>query len=171
MTKTKLMVLACFFVAFGVGVVACFFVAFGAGVAVGVAFTRLTAGPQHGSWLEHELSLTPAQREQMHKIWSQVISLSAPQEHEQRQALQKERDEAIRGLLSNGQKAKYEEVMQKYTQKLAALEDGRKKAFEEAVERTKQILTDSQRTKYLQLLQERSGRHPSHGPRDRPSKP
>jgi hypothetical protein len=59
--------------------------------------------------------------------------------------------------------------MRKYSEKLAALEEGRKKAFEDAVERTKQILTESQRKKYEELLQERAGRHWGGGLPGRPS--
>ena len=147
MTTTKLIVIVCFCAAFG------------AGLGTGVAVTRLGAPPRHGSWLEHELNLTPQQREQMHQIWSQVISPPGPQQREQRQALQKERDDAVRGLLKEDQKAPYEEVMKKYAEKLAVLEDVRKKAFDEAVERTKQILTESQRKKYEELLQKHTGRH------------
>ena len=147
MTKTKLIVIVCFCAAFG------------AGLGTGVAVTRLGAPPRHGSWLEHELNLTPQQREQMHQIWSQVIGPPGPPQREQRQVLQKERDDAIRGLLKQDQKAQYEEVMKKYAEKLAALDDARKKAFDEAVERTKQILTESQRKKYEELLQKHTGRH------------
>ena len=152
MTKTKLILLICFCAAFG------------AGVAAGVALMRSAPPAPHESWLAHELDLTPEQREQMHQIWSQVIGSQGPPPREQRQALQKERDEAVRGLLNEGQKAKYEEVMKKYAEKIAALEETRKKAFDEAVERTKKILTESQRKKYEELLKSHAGHHMGFGP-------
>jgi Spy/CpxP family protein refolding chaperone len=152
MTKTKLVVLVCFGVAFG------------AGLATGVALMRFTSEHGPGSWLDHELDLTAEQREQMRGIWSQVVSFSMQRQHEQRQALLKERDEAVQGLMNDGQKAKYDEVMRTYGAKLAALEESRKKAFEEAVERTKKILTESQRKKYEELLQKHGGRHMGFGP-------
>ena len=157
MTKTKVIMLACFCAAFG------------AGVAVGVAGTRLAAEPGRRSWLGHELNLTPQQREQMRQIWSGVMSASWQKQHEERQALDRERDEAIRGLLTEEQKARYDEVMRKHAEKSAALEEARRKPFEEAVERTRQILTESQRKKYEELLQERGGRHPGGSPPGRPA--
>ena len=152
MTKTKLIILICFCAAFG------------AGVAAGVALMRSAPPPPHESWLGHELNLTPEQREQMHQIWSQAMGSPGPQLHEQRQALQKERDEAIRALLNAGQKAKYDEVMKNYAEKIAALEETRKKAFDEAVERTKKILTGPQRKKYEELLKSHAGHHMGFGP-------
>jgi Spy/CpxP family protein refolding chaperone len=150
MTKTKLIILVCFCAAFG------------AGVATGVALTRFSSEHRPGSWLDHELNLTPQQREQMRGIWSQVVSM--PSQREQRQALQKERDEAVQALMNESQKAQYDEVMKTYAAKLAALEESRKKAFEGAVERTKKILTEPQRKKYEELLQKHGGRHMGFGP-------
>ncbi len=152
----------------------CFCIAFGAGVAAGVALTRPPAGPRHGSWLGRELNLTPAQEDQMHEIWSSIAgpqgqsNQPAPPPHEQRRALQKERDEAVRALLNDEQKARYDELFAKCGEKLAALDETRKKAFDDAVERTKAILTEAQRKKYDELLQKHAQRR---GWRGLPGKP
>jgi len=152
MTRTKLILFACFCAVFAAGAAA--------GIAVGHVATR----PRPGSWLGHELNLTAEQREQMRQIWSSAMKGSPQQDRERREALRKERDDAVKALLTDEQKAHYEKVMQTYSQQTAAMEAERRKAFEEAVERTKQILTESQRKKYEQMLQERGGRHPGGGP-------
>lgn len=151
MNKTRTMVLVCFLVAFA------------AGTAVGLLIGRSRRGPRDRSRLTRELNLTPAQRKQMRKIWSDVMSAGWRQRRERSDALQKERDEAVKALLSEEQKAQYEEVMQGYSRKIADAAEERGKIFQTAVERTKQILTDAQRKKYEELLEKR----PEMGPRHR----
>jgi len=146
MTKTRLIVFVCFCAAFA------------AGVAVGVALTRAGTKPRRRSWLGRELNLTAEQKGRMREIWSEEMGTSRPKQGEQRRKIREERDEAIRGLLTEDQKAQYEEVMQRYARSSAALDEARRKAFEEAMERTKEILTDSQRKKYEELLKRRLSR-------------
>ena len=151
MTKTKVMVFGC----------SC--VVFAAGLAGGITLDRVKSRPRRRSWIGNELDLTPAQREQMHKTWSGVLSASRMQLREQKEALRKERDQLVRALLTEEQLAQYAEVMEAYEQKTAALAAERRKAFEEAVERTRQILTERQREKYEELLKQRGGWNRRHG--------
>ena len=146
MSKTRLIVFVCFCAAFA------------AGVAVGVALMRAGAKPRRRSWLGRELNLTPKQKGRMREIWSEVMGSTRRQPREPRRKIREERDAAIQGLLTEEQKAQYEEVMQRYAQSSAALDEARRKAFEEAMERTKEILTDSQRKKYEELLKRRPSR-------------
>ena len=76
--------------------------------------------------------------------------------------LQKEREDAVKALLTQEQAARYEEVRQEYARKSAALSQERRKVFQEAVERTKLLLTESQRKKYDELLR----KDPMRGHRD-----
>lgn len=150
MTKAKTMVCICFVLAFA------------AGVCVGLLVSRSASGPRSGSWLSRELDLTREQREQMRQIWSEVMRASGERQRERRDTLQKERDEAISALLTNEQEREYEQLMEQYARKHQELSQERRKRFEETVEKTKQILTESQRKKYEELL--KNGR----GPRGRP---
>lgn len=143
MTKAKLIVLACFCASFA------------AGVAAGLAWSRLAPKPHRDSWLARELDLTPQQREQMKRIWSSAMGTLRQQHREQRRAIRQERDKAIEAIFGREQKAQYEEVMKAYEDKSAELDAGRKKAFRDAVERTKQILTEPQRKKYEELMKRR----------------
>ena len=152
MTKAKLIMLLSLLLAFA------------AGVTVGF----LLRHPGHKTYLQsklsRELGLTPEQREEMSKIWSDVRSRARRGQDGRNQALERERDEAIKALFSEEQKARYEEVMQEYSRKVAEHTQERRKVFQQAVERTKQILTESQRKKYEELLKKR----PEMGYRHRP---
>jgi len=141
--------------------IACFLVTFVAGIGTGVAAARFIAGSYRASLLARTLELTPQQQERMAQIWSGVRAPSPRQRREQLLVLQKERDEAIRGLLSDEQKLGFDQVMQTYADKSAALDRESEKAFDEAVARTKQMLTESQRDKYEQFLKSRP--RPWHG--------
>ncbi len=146
MTKTKLIMLICFLVAFA------------AGTAVGVLVGRSARAPRHRSRLSRELDLTGPQREQMRKIWFELMSSARRDERGRRQALRTERDEAVQGLLVEEQREQYEKVMQDYSRKSEELAQERRQLFQEAVEETKKILTESQRKKYEELLEKRKGR-------------
>jgi Spy/CpxP family protein refolding chaperone len=139
-------------------VIVCFLAAFAAGLAVGLVADRAPDPPRHHSWLMAELKLTPQQRDQMGKIWSEVMEGSGRQHGEQRRAITEERDKAIVGILTPAQQPKYDQIQQDYTRKLGELAQQRKAAFDQAVERTKQILTPEQVTKYEELLKKQRER-------------
>ncbi len=147
--------------------IACFCAALLAGVAAGVALRCAFGPPPRPPSLEEQLRLTEAQREQMRQIWSGVMRGPGP-DRGRREELQKERDAAVAALLDENQKTKYEEVMKAFSDKIAALETEHRSAVEEAVKRTREILTPQQRAKYDELLKQRAG---PHGPRGRPGGP
>jgi len=138
--------------------IACFAVALAAGVAIGLVVGR-SGRDRHGhSWLMAELNLTPQQREQMQQIWSETMESSGRKHWEQRRAIAAQRDSAIVGLLTAEQKAKYERIGQDYDRKMAELSQQRKAAFDQAIERTKKILTPTQAAKYDELLRKQRER-------------
>jgi Spy/CpxP family protein refolding chaperone len=139
-------------------VIVCFLAAFAAGLAVGLVATGHPDRPRHRSWLMAELKLTPQQRDQMGKIWSEVMEGSGRQHGEQRKAIAEERDKAIAAILTADQQPKYKQIQEDYTGKLADLSQQRKAAFEQAVERTKQILTPEQAKQYEELLKKQRDR-------------
>jgi len=153
MTKTRIIV------------VVCFCLAFAAGGAAGFAFSRFVLRPERRSHLADELNLTSEQSEKMRKIWSEVMGKLRQRRREKREAIRKERDEAVQNLLSEEQKEKYEEIMKRYAAQSESLSKEGKQAFEEAVSRTKELLTEPQRRKYEEMLKQRAegrrrgGRH------------
>jgi Spy/CpxP family protein refolding chaperone len=114
-------------------------------------------GGRGASWLTATLGLNPDQEQQVLKIWSGLERYSRQEEGEKRKVLQKERDEAIKALVPAEKQAELEKVHEKYNQQTTDLSDQRRKAFEEAVEKTKAILTKEQREKYEEILARRMG--------------
>ena len=155
MTKAKVLLIAAFVVTF----------------AAGGAAGLLMSGPgprRHGpSWLTAELGLTEQQREKMHEIWSEAMRAEGSDRWERRRALAENRDEAITALLTEAQRERYDGILSDYEAKLDAFAQERQRAFEQAVERTKQILTPEQAAKYDELLKNR----PKRGPGDRRGSP
>ena len=143
MTKTRAMILVCFLAAFAAGV--------GVGL---VAWQRPHKRTRH-STLMRELNLTPEQRTQMREIWSGLRGAMRRDRRKRRDALREERNDAIRSLLNENQVPKYEDILQEYSRKMDELAEQRKKRFDEAVKRTKSILTEEQRAKYEELLKKR----------------
>ena len=133
-------------------VVFVFVVALGSGMLLGMGVARTTHGEGRSSWIESELKLTPQQREQMRTIWQGMLRTTDQHGWEKRRELQKQRDESIVALLTPEQKAAYDKLQQKYTDDVAALSAQREAAFKAAVEKTRAILSPSQRTKYDDLL-------------------
>ena len=66
-------------------------------------------------WLK-ELNLTAQQSEQMKTIWSNV-SKFGPMNHGKREALRKERDDAIRALMSDDQRKQQTTILAQYDTK------------------------------------------------------
>jgi Spy/CpxP family protein refolding chaperone len=150
-----------------------FIVSFAAGLIVGIG-TRQTsiASPaatrpsDRGSWLTSELNLSPTQRDELKKIWSETASHGWRDQEDRRRQLRREREEAIAALVKADDKARLEAISKNYSDQLAAMEHESRTAFQDAVKRTKEVLTAEQRTKYEELLQ----RHQwDRGGRDRES--
>ncbi|MEW6202235.1 MAG: hypothetical protein AB1546_09685 [bacterium] len=145
-----------------------YLVIFAAGVVSGVLILKPEPRPHGRSWLEQELNLTEAQREQMRKIWSQHIE---PNEFENRRVLMSERDKAIKELLTAEQLPKYEQIHKEYEVKTTELLQERRNAFQKAVEQTRAILTAKQAKKYDELMKRQRERGGRFGGRGRPPHP
>jgi len=145
-------------------VVAAFLIAFAAGLTTGVAVGRSRHRPRGGSVLTRQLGLTEEQQAQMRRIWSGIDGDSIRAYFERRREIQAERDEALRDLLrASGLQAEYETIMQVYNDQLAELAQERRAAREEAERKTMEILTEPQRKRWQEMLRQRE-----HGERGRP---
>ena len=136
--------------------------ALSAGVVAGMLASRL---PASGSTtiadpspiratLSDELALNADQRGKMRDIWENVRS-TAQQCFRDAEEIQRQRDNEILTLLSDKQKAEFEKISRKYSDKFSDTENKRQKSFQEAVDRTRKILNDEQRARYDQILHER----------------
>ncbi|HOB75713.1 MAG TPA: Spy/CpxP family protein refolding chaperone [Phycisphaerae bacterium] len=149
-------------------VVVCFVAAFAAGLVVGLQW-RAPEPPQTkrpsrgGGWLARELDLTPSQQEELDKIWSQIARSGGREREERRRQLYRERDEAIVALIRPEDELLYEAILSDYAAQMAELDAEWRTAFDDAVERTRQILTPDQQARCDQLLQRL---HRERGPYD-----
>ena len=147
MTKARLMLI----------LIAAFAVTLAAGVAAGYAVCSYAHHPPRRF---PDLNLTGEQRAKMDEIWNAVMRNSRKLQSEQRQALQKQREEAVRAILTEEQKLKYDAALKDHAAKVAEISKAREKAFQEAVEKTKRILNPEQQTKYEDWLKNwREDRH------------
>ena len=165
MIKTRIIVIVGFLIAFGAGAVV--------GLQLRTAPARATEQPAQAprsSWLRSELGLTPEQNEQMKNIWEGLHNSGRSYE-DRRHRLRDERDEAIAALLAPSVMGDYDRVLADYSNKLTALGQERDKAFGEAVEKTKQILTPQQRSKYEEFLKRREPDRGGRGGRRSDSRP
>jgi hypothetical protein len=152
-----------------------FLVAFAAGLILGIESRQTSSGatsppttqPRRGpgGWLPSELNLTLQQQEQMKQIWSEVAKHGRGEQEDRRKQLRAERDDAIASLIRPEDKEKYDQVRKNYSDQMAAMDKEMRARFDEAVKKTKEILTPDQRTKYDEILnRHQSDRGPRGGP-------
>ena len=143
----------------------CIVIVFAAGVSVGLLAGRVKARrPVHRSRLASELCLTSQQQEQMGAIWSEVMPpRPGPGGGSERSLPREERDDAILALLTEQQRPEYDSILENYQRRMEELSANRRKAFDEAVQKTKQILTPEQAKKYDEMLRRRRERRPGPG--------
>jgi Spy/CpxP family protein refolding chaperone len=116
-------------------------------------------------FLSRELNLSPEQREQMKQIWSPVAARSGREQDELRRRYRNERDEAIADFIRTQDLHAYDQILKAYQDKLAALDQEFRSAYQKAVDQTRQILTPEQRAKYEELL--KRNQPGERGPRER----
>jgi Spy/CpxP family protein refolding chaperone len=158
MTKTRIIVIVGFMIAFGAGAVV------GLQLRAPSVVLATVPPPQQNSWLRTELGLSAEQNDQMKNIWESLHTGGRGYEDRRRQ-LRDQRDEAIAALLPPSVMGDYDKVLQEFSNKLTQLGQERDKAFQDAVEKTKKILTPEQRVKYEEFLKRREPDRGDRGPR------
>jgi hypothetical protein len=132
--------------------------AIAAGVVAGMVAGRWTsarnvaqAPATEAGGLAGELGLNPTQVEQMRQIWEAVRN-DVRSDFEAADALQRQRDRDLFAMLTDEQKARFQQVSKDYAEKFAELRRRRDQRFQRAVEATRKLLNDEQRRKYDDLL-------------------
>ena len=138
-----------------------FVLTLGAGVVAGLLAARLPAArPAAGdSPLAEELALTADQRGKMKTIWESVHSFTDDCVRDSRKA-QTERDDKIFALIPRDKVDEYNQIKSDYDNAVATLQGRREKAFKDAVNKTREILSPVQREKYDKILEKRVGAEP-----------
>lgn len=152
MTRSQLIIATAFLGIFGAGVISALVA--GKFLAPKPAEQTDRRGPR--SMISERLQLTPDQHEKMREIWSAFREQQSAQSSDARRALQQQRDEQLRSLLSDEQKSKHEVILAKYESQMLELKEKGDAAFQLTVQKTREILTPDQRTKYDEMLKERT---------------
>jgi Spy/CpxP family protein refolding chaperone len=129
-----------------------FAIALGAGITLGMlcerrAFVHSGKGPP---FIARELNLTEDQDIKMHAIWSKVME-SHGQRRPRREAILKQKDEALAGLLTADQKTRFTEIVQEFDRKQQELDQEMKRIEDQAVLETSTVLTEPQRKKFEEM--------------------
>lgn len=145
-TKTKVIVLTCYLVTFAAGAI------------MGLVWSL----PEEPAWgrgpRPFDLDLTEKQREEMKEIWSETVGVIWRRGEPDRQQILRERDEAVKALLSEEKQQQFDEIYAKFFERMDEVSRRRREAFEAANERTREILTDAQRKKFDEMLEKRRER-------------
>jgi len=148
-------------------VMAGFALAFVAGGSVGMlAGPEVPPGPPRGpgEWLVREIQLTPEQRRQMREIWS--VLDEADIRRRQQELLQR-RDRAIQEMLTEKQRTQYRQIVEEFQRGKQEIHRDMRTRMEQAVRRTKEILTPEQARRYEEIRRRRrpgGPGGPGHGP-------
>lgn len=140
--------------------ITCFVVIFAAGVAAGMFVAALGRGKQAGhgrSWLMDQLNLSDDQRTQVRDIWSKARESGGRGYLDRRRALGEARDKALGELVAPDQRPQFQALMKDHADKLKELSDQRKKAYDQALEQMRRVLTPEQSLKYDELMKEQPG--------------
>ena len=143
-------------------VVVSFVVAFAAGLVLGAALGHTAAPPPSRPFLGDQLKLTPDQQQKMGEIWSSTMQNWFRTYGERRHALQAQRDQLIGEMLTPVQQMQHDVIIQEYEKGVSELAQEGGKAREEAKKRTMELLTESQRKQFEEIL--RQGEEHGWGP-------
>lgn len=128
-----------------------------AGLAVGRSHHPAALHPEPRPWLSEQLNLNAEQEVKMKQIWSQAM---AHQPDPQRfHDADRQRDEQIRDLLTDQQKAQLDAINAEHERRINELRAQRDQVFKAADEQTRAILTDEQRKKFDEISKDRARRH------------
>ena len=156
---TKLIILTGFLIAFAAGLVTGMQ---GRTVAT-VQPPRLTGASQPSTrrinppaYFIDQLKLTGDQREKWSQIWSDVARRGGREQEQRVHQLRQKRDADILALIPEKDRATYSKILTDFTDGVDALDREWRDAYDQAVQKTKEILTVGQRHDYETILNRNS---------------
>ncbi len=144
-----------------IAVVLGFALAFAAGGSVGMlAAPEQPLASRRGRRpdLTAELGLTNEQREKMHDIWTEFVFGRDKEFRDRKRVLWQEKDEAIEGLLTDQQRIEYDEILADCDRQMKEMDEQWQEIIQQAVEKTRKILTEEQAKKYDEFRASRRAR-------------
>jgi Spy/CpxP family protein refolding chaperone len=140
-----------------------------AGAAAGVLVNRLrwlseppADVPGDGGTLVEQLHLTADQRDHMREIWESARDDIRDCYHDA-DSLQRQRDQAIGGILTDRQKAEFEKIAADFANRFTQLNQKRDQTIQSAIDRTNDLLDQQQRRRYQQIIRARLNRNTGTG--------
>jgi len=132
--------------------------ALAAGMVGGMLVSRLPApGPSSNvTQLARELNLNNDQEQRMREIW-QSVQKTAQDCYRDARRLENQRDKKLEDLLNDEQKKQFAKITQEYNEGYGSLKAKRNAAFRGGIEQTRQLLNETQRQKYEQILKAKLG--------------
>jgi len=150
-----------------------FALTFAAGASVGVVASlpeKAVGGrTDHRAHFAEQLGLTAEQRSEMHRIWGETVMGRDREFRDAKRAIWQAKDEAVEGLLTEQQRGQYDAILADCELRMDEMDAQWQALIDEAVRKTKAILTPEQVKKYEQFRAARKSRH-SRGSRSRPSR-
>lgn len=135
-----------------IAVILGFALAFAAGASVGMLSSMpadaTASRTGHGPDLAAQLGLSSQQRVEMRAIWSDFVAGQDREFRDRKRALWQEKDEAIEGLMTDDQRAEYDALCSDCDRRMREMDEKWQEVIQQAVERTKAILTPEQVKKY-----------------------
>ncbi len=136
--------------------------AYVAGIATGWAgYTLAGEKPppprDKGSWLSHELQLSPEQKAQMESIWSKE---AMGDDRSKVRDLYDARNNEVRAILTEEQKKTFDEIYRVSEEKREAVYAERRARHQKAVDDTMAILNPEQQEKYKKIVEDLEKRGP-----------
>jgi len=121
-----------------------------------------------GGYIANQLSLSADQQAKMKDIWQNTFRRGGQENRAKRDDLRKHQEQSIAALIRPEDKPAYDKIVADTKSKMEAMDAEGKKAFDDAVARTKQILTPEQLKKYEQIIQRPWDHHDHDRPATRP---
>ncbi len=100
------------------------------------------------SRLVSNLGLSEEQKQQMKQIWTDAMREQMQSLEKQRRELYRDREEAIRALMTDEQLAELKAIEAEHDRKAGEIHAARREVFEQAHEKTRAILNPEQRAKF-----------------------
>jgi len=142
-----------------------FVMVFCAGVSIGAFVRGSRSGHHEPTWLADELGLTSDQQREMKEIWEPVRNNAREYPSQQRRELSEKRDRAVRELLHEDQVGRFDEIVATYKREKEELIKEWRAPFEEAMGKTKRMLSDEQFRKFEELGKKKKGHDWNQNPR------
>jgi|GEM_PF-6001928 len=112
--------------------------------------------------LAAQLDLTPAQCDLMRKAWEDVRATDDDC-YKRAQSVERARDQALVDMMTDEQKARFSAKDKAFAQQYSDLVARRDQAFHDAISKTEDVLTPTQRAKYEQIVRDRIGTPAANG--------